>query len=62
LNLGPLGFNGSDRAFFFVNLEELRWSNQATRNRTIFHPATQQGVFQHSVQVGGQPRSGKWIC
>ena len=44
---GPLGFNGRDRAFFFLNYENSRRPNQANRTRTVFNPLTQQGVFQY---------------
>ncbi len=47
-------FNGRNKAFFFVNFEEFRQPNQVTRQRTIFHPLTQQGIFRYNVTVGGQ--------
>jgi hypothetical protein len=46
---GPLGFNGKDKAFFFVNFEEYRLPAQATRTRTIFSPDMQQGLFDYLV-------------
>jgi hypothetical protein len=49
-------FNGRDRAFFFVNYEEFRLPNAATRQRTIFNPLAQQGIFQYNVTVNGQPQ------
>jgi hypothetical protein len=48
---GPLGFDGRNRAFFFVNYEEFRQPTQITRTRTIFNPETQQGVFQYNRTV-----------
>ena len=32
---GPLGFDGRDKAFFFINYEEFRLPTQVTRQRTI---------------------------
>jgi hypothetical protein len=46
---GPLGFNGKDKAFFFVNFEEYRLPAQATRTRTIFSPDMQNGIFDYTV-------------
>jgi hypothetical protein len=42
----PKIFNGRDRAFFFVNYEEYRLPEQASRVRNIMHPRTQQGFFR----------------
>jgi len=50
---GPLGFDGHNKAFFFVNYEEFRLPNQVTRQRTIFNPTTQTGIFQYNVTSGG---------
>ncbi len=47
-------FNGRDKAFFFINMEEFRLPVQITRNRTVFNPLTQQGLFRYNVTVGGQ--------
>ncbi len=47
-------FDGRDKAFFFVNYEQLRFPNSFTRNRTVLHPLAQQGIFRYSV--GGQVR------
>src|SRR5262249_6545008 len=52
---GRLGYDGHDRAFFFVNYEEFRQPTQITRQRTILNPDTQRGVFQYVV--GGQTRT-----
>jgi hypothetical protein len=53
---GPISipglFSGRNRAFFFVNYEEFRLPEQATRNRTIFHPDTQAGTFQYNSSTG----------
>ncbi len=46
--------DGRNRAFFFVNYEEFRQPTQVNRQRTIFNPLTQTGVFQYNVTVGGQ--------
>jgi hypothetical protein len=51
---GPLGFNGHDKAFFFVNYEEFRLPNQVSQTRTILDPLTQQGIFRYKVTVNGQ--------
>jgi hypothetical protein len=50
----PKLFDGRNRAFFFVNHEVFRQPNQVTRQRTIFHPLTQAGIFRYNVTVGGQ--------
>ncbi len=49
---GPLGFDGRDRAFFFVNYEEYRLPEQTTRQRTILHPLTQEGIFRYNTSSG----------
>lgn len=53
---GPLSipklFSGKNRAFFFLNYEEYRLPEQATRNRTIFHAETQAGIFRYNSQSG----------
>lgn len=58
LNLGgPVmlpGFNGRNRAFFFVNYEELRQPSGLRRNRTIFHPDAERGIFRYSAAGGVQ--------
>lgn len=46
---GPLGFNGKDRAFFFINYEEFRLPAQQTRTRTFFGPGVENGVFPYTV-------------
>ncbi|MGH9834362.1 MAG: carboxypeptidase regulatory-like domain-containing protein, partial [Blastocatellia bacterium] len=51
---GRFGFDGRNRAFFFVNYEEFRQPTQITRQRTVFNPLTQTGVFQYNVTAGGQ--------
>lgn len=48
----PKLFDGRDRAFFFVNYEEYRLPEQATRQRTILNPLTQQGIFQYNTSGG----------
>jgi len=46
---GPLGFNGHDKAFFFINYEEFRLPQQQSRTRTIFNPAVETGIFQYTA-------------
>jgi len=46
---GPLGFDGHDRAFFFINYEESRRPFSQSRTRTIFNPLIDQGVFPYVV-------------
>ena len=55
----PKLLNRRDKAFFFFNYEEFRLPNQVTRNRTIFNPLTQTGVFQYNRTVNGQPKVEK---
>ena len=38
-------FDGHNKAFFFVNYEEVRQPSDTTRNRTILNPAAQAGNF-----------------
>ena len=47
-------FNGRDKAFFFVNYEELRQPQDVLRNRTVLAPAAQSGLFRYSAS--GQTR------
>jgi Carboxypeptidase regulatory-like domain len=54
---GPVmlpGFNGRNRAFFFVNYEELREPGGTRRTRTILHPSAQQGIFRYNAASGVQ--------
>ncbi len=51
---GPLGFDGRNKAFFFINYEEFRLPNAANRTRTIFNERTQAGFFRYNATVGGQ--------
>ena len=48
------GFDGRNKAFFFVNYEELREPGGTRRTRTILHPAAQQGVFRYNAAGGVQ--------
>jgi hypothetical protein len=50
---GPFGFDGRNKAFFFVNVENYSFPVQNTRTRTIFHPLTQTGVFRYNFTSGG---------
>lgn len=45
----PKLFNGRDKAFFFVNYEEFRIPEQATRQRTILSDAARSGVFRYGT-------------
>src|SRR5262245_28304885 len=54
---GPVmlpGFNGRNKAFFFVNYEELRQPQDIRRIRQIFHPDAERGVFRYSTAAGVQ--------
>jgi hypothetical protein len=49
---GPImlpGFNGRNKAFFFVNYEEFQQPSDTTRNRTILNPAAMAGNFTYTV-------------
>jgi hypothetical protein len=51
----PGVFDGHNKAFFFVNYEEFRQPGEFTvTNRSILHPASQQGVFRYSTANGIQ--------
>jgi carboxypeptidase family protein len=45
-------FNGRDKAFFFVNYEELRLPNNFSRTRTVLAPSAQAGVFSYTTATG----------
>jgi hypothetical protein len=49
----PGMFDGHNKAFFFVNYEEVRLPNNFSRTRTVLHPRAQQGWFRYNVTVGG---------
>src|SRR5678815_637570 len=49
---GPTGFDGRNRAFFFVNYEEFRLPSQITRNRTVLNTAARNGIFTYSTSGG----------
>jgi len=51
---GPLGFDGQNKAFFFVNYEEFRFPSQVSRQRTILSPDAQRGIFKYA----GGPAAG----
>ena len=51
---GPIvlpGFDGREKAFFFLNYEELRLPNNFSRTRTVLHPRAQQGWFRYTATV-----------
>ncbi len=45
----PKVFDGRDKAFFFVNYEEYRIPEQATRQRTILSEQARTGVFRYGT-------------
>jgi Carboxypeptidase regulatory-like domain/TonB-dependent Receptor Plug Domain len=48
---GPIvvpGFDGHNKAFFFMNYEEVHQPSDTTRNRTILNPAAQAGNFNYA--------------
>lgn len=44
----PGVWNGRDKAFFFVNYEEVRSPGAVTNTRTIMSPLSEQGQFQYA--------------
>jgi len=48
-------FDGRSKAFFFVNYEELRMSNNFSRTRSVLQPSAQAGIFRWQVTVNDQP-------
>ena len=46
-------FDGREKAFFFLNYEELRLPNNFSRTRTVLHPRAQQGWFRYTTTVNG---------
>jgi len=60
---GPLGFDGQNKAFFFVNYEEFRFPSQVSRQRTILSPDAQKGIFRYgSRQVDLLALAAKSDC
>src|SRR5262245_22770441 len=54
---GPIrlpGFDGRNRAFFFVNYEELHQPQDIRRLRQIFHPDAERGIFRYGTTQGVQ--------
>jgi hypothetical protein len=49
----PGVYDGRNKAFFFVNYEEVRLPNNFSRTRTMLDPRAQQGFFRYNVTVGG---------
>ena len=45
----PGVYDGRGKAFFFFNLEQLRFPLSNTRTRGILSPQAQQGIFQYAV-------------
>ena len=57
---GPImlpGFNGRNKAFFFMNYEELRQPSDLRRTRQIFHPRLRKGRLP--LQHGGGGADGE---
>src|SRR5205085_491246 len=48
----PKLFDGRDKAFFFVNYEEYRLPERASRTRTILSQQATNGVFQYVTSTG----------
>ncbi len=48
-------FSGTDRAFFFINLERFMMPSSWTWNNTIYAPSTEQGVYSYLYRQTGQP-------
>lgn len=42
-------YDGTNKAFFFVHYEQLRFPNSFTRRRTVLHPRALDGWFRYSV-------------
>ncbi len=49
----PKLFDGKDKAFFFVNYEEYRIPEQASRQRTILSDAARGGLFRYAGNPNG---------
>ena len=49
---GPAALDGRDRAFFFVNYEEFRIPEAASRQRTILSEQARQGIFRYNTSAG----------
>jgi hypothetical protein len=47
-------FDGRNKAFFFVNWEELRQPSDTTRDRTVLNALAQQGIYSYSTASGTQ--------
>src|SRR5262245_19266661 len=48
----PGAYDGHNKAFFFINYEELRLPNNFSRTRSVLHPRAQQGWFRYTVGSG----------
>ncbi len=48
----PGVFDGRNKAFFFVNYEEVRQPADVSRQRTILSPSAQQGIFRYNAAGG----------
>jgi hypothetical protein len=48
------GFDGRNKAFFFVNYEESRSPSAIRRDRTVLHPTRRTGTFRYSAAGGVQ--------
>src|SRR5262249_45137341 len=45
-------WDGRDKAFFFINYEQLRTPTDVTRQRTLLSPAAQAGIFRYNTANG----------
>jgi Carboxypeptidase regulatory-like domain len=50
--LGPLGYDGRNRSFFFFSYEGFREPFSVTRNRTVLTPEARQGLFRYTGKDG----------
>ena len=50
----PGVFDGRGKAFFFFNVEQLRYPLSNTRNRNILGPLAEQGIFQYGAATARQ--------
>jgi hypothetical protein len=51
----PWLLKSRERAFFFINIEELRMPEQVTRTRYLYDPSVEQGNYLYVYKQTGQP-------
>jgi hypothetical protein len=49
-------FDGRNKAFFFVNVEEQRQPSDVTRQRTVLNTAAQRGIYSYTTSSGAVQR------